>query len=1061
MRRPRSFVALIVVAVGIGGVLASSPRRRLLKPEPIRRAGRSSAPRAQMLRWAPVSADSHKRIVAGYGNLPLSFEANRGQTDLQVKFLSRGRGYGLFLTGTETVLALSRANNVPAQDELSAGSVREEGALNPRATDPISAVLRMKLAGANPAAYVVGIDELPGRSNYFIGNDPKKWHTNVPHYARVKYARVYPGIDLIHYGNQQQLEYDFVVAPGANPETIRLSFEGAKAMEIDAQGDLVLHTAAGEIREHKPVVYQEIAGVRQTISASYALRNEDEVGFAIAQYDRSQPLVIDPVLSYSTYLGGGGSDWGSGIAVDSAGNAYVTGSTSSADFPTTAGALQKNSGGGSDAFVVKLNPAGSQVVYATYLGGSDSDKAAAIAVDSAGNTYVTGSTSSTDFPTTPGEVQTSPGGSMNAFVAKLNSVGSQLVYSTYLGGSDADSGKGIAVDAAGNAYVVGQTRSANFPTANPIQAALGGGSDAFVAKLNPLGTGLIYSTYLGGKNDDEGSAIAVDSSGNAYVTGSTQSSNFPTANPLQTFIGNGTCVTGFGFTRASNFPTTAALLASIWGGTWFLHFYTGPPGPPPPCADAFVSKVNPSGSALVFSTYLGGSSDDRGSAIAVDSSGSVYVTGRTSSPHFPTANAIQVVLGGFTNAFVARLNATGSALMFSTYLGGNGSDEGTGITVDSSGSAYVTGNTSSTNFPTVFPVQILSSGSHSFATKLNPAGTALVYSGYLGGTDVDHSFAIAVDSGGNAYVTGMTRSTNFPTVNPRQAFLSGFSNAFIAKIAPIPGPAVATLPASLSFPQQPLNTTSSPQTVTLANKGDGALTVTAIAIAGANSGDYAQVNACRPFPKTLNPNDTCSIDVTFTPSTTGLRNASVTISDNAAGSPHTVQLSGNFPDFAISASSNSAIVSAGGSATSTITVTAINDFTGMVGLACRVLPAGANCNLSPSSVTVGANPGISTLTVTTTARSAFLAPPVELLRVKPLYAIWLALLGMAFVAVREPKSAKKRISLSLVLLLILLAVQQGCGGKSEQGTQSGTYNITVTGGFSSLQHSTGFTLTVR
>jgi hypothetical protein len=300
-----------------------------------------------------VSADGQERIVAAYGKLPLSFEANRGQTDVQVKFLSRGHGYGLFLTGTATVLALSRANGVAARGELRTGSVREEGSFDPRTTDTTSAVLRMELAGANPAACVVGVDELPGRSNYLIGNDPKKWRTDVPHYARVKYERVYPGIDLVHYGNQQQLEYDFIVAPGAKPEAIRLSFEGAEGMEIDAQGDLVLHTAAGEIREHKPAVYQEIAGVRQTIAGSYLLRSENEVGFAVAQYDTSKPLVIDPVLSYSTYLGGSGSESGAGIAVDGAGNAYVTGSTSSADFPTTPGTLPR--GGNQDAFVAKID----------------------------------------------------------------------------------------------------------------------------------------------------------------------------------------------------------------------------------------------------------------------------------------------------------------------------------------------------------------------------------------------------------------------------------------------------------------------------------------------------------------------------------------------------------------------------------------------------------------------------------------------------------------------------------------------------------------------------------
>jgi len=424
------------------------------------------------------------RILDSYGKLPLSFEVNHGQADARVKFLSRTGGYTLFLTGDEAVLTL-RGGKADTNKAKIAGIAHplKSGMAVPRA----GGVLRMKLRHANPAAKVTGADELAGTSNYFIGNDPAKWRSNVPTYAKVKYEGIYPGIDLVYYGNQRQLEYDFIVAPGADPRRIEFDVRGAKRIRRDEHGDLVLKMGEGEIRLHKPVVYQEKNGARQEIAAQYAITEQNRVGFEVVGYDSGRPLYIDPLI-YSTYLGGSGDDTGYGIAVDSAGNAYVTGYTSSTDFPTM-NPLQPTYGGGAyDAFVAKINAEGSALVYSTYLGGSNDDQGNRIAVDSAGNAYVTGTTSSTNFPTM-NPFQAANGGGTDAFVAKLNSPGTALVYSTYLGGSDNDFGYGIAVDSSGNAYVTGGTYSTDFPTKNPLQATFGGGlSDAFVAKINATGS---------------------------------------------------------------------------------------------------------------------------------------------------------------------------------------------------------------------------------------------------------------------------------------------------------------------------------------------------------------------------------------------------------------------------------------------------------------------------------------------------------------------------------------------------------------------------------------------
>src|SRR5216110_1557886 len=523
----------------------------------------------------PLAAAAETRVSQSYGKLPLHFEANQGQTHQDVRFLARGAGYSLFLTPTEAALTLTKQVS-PARKPAAHGKSEPRGAATGTA-------LRISFAGANPRPRVTGLEELPGKANYFIGNDPAKWRTNVPTYAKVRYTDLYPRIDLLYYGNQRQLEYDLVVHPGADPTRIVLDIQGADRLQVDAQGDLVLQTTVGPIRQRKPVIYQEIDGVRKDIPGGYVLKGEHQVGYKVAAYDASQPLVIDPILSYSTYLGSSDEEGETRIAVDAAGNAYVAGETVSSNFPTTAGAFQTTFGGGvfsaGDAFVTKLNPTGSALVYSTYLGGSSSDAGYGIAVDAAGNAYVTGGTGSTDFPTTIGAFQTTKGGGFrDAFVTKLNPTGSALVYSTYLGGSGDDYGEGIKLDAAGNAYVTGGTGSTVFPTtAGAFQRTFGAPvcdgctSNAFVTKLDPTGSALVYATYLGGSGRDGGWGIAVDTLGNAYVTGSTTSS--------------------------TNFPTTTGAFQTTYGGGF---------------GEAFVTKLNPTGSALVYSTYLGGSGGESG-----------------------------------------------------------------------------------------------------------------------------------------------------------------------------------------------------------------------------------------------------------------------------------------------------------------------------------------------------------------------------------------------------------------------------------------------------------------
>jgi hypothetical protein len=690
------------------------------------------------LRPAPsttVPAGAKRRVTDAYAKLPLAFIPNAGQIDGSVRYYAQGAGYTLYFTHHKVVLALQKGHRGEALD--------------------------LRFLGVNPNAELVAADRASGKVNYLMGSER---HTGLPTYGRVIYRDLWPGIDMVFRGKGGRLNYEFRLRPGAKVSDIHLAYAGAEGVSLSRSGKLLIDTPLGTLRDARPQSFQRIDGRRVPVNSRYALAG-NSYGFAVGHHDLRRSLVIDPSLAYSTFLGGSfvESSRGIDIAVDSAGAAYLTGSTGSTDFPTTAGAYDTTQNGSYDAFVTKLNPAGSSLAYSTYLGGSDNDFGLGIAVDSAGAAYVTGETLSADFPTTAGAFENS----FDAFVTKLNPAGSSLAYSTYLGGSGLDTGYGIAVDSAGAAYVTGTTAGGFPTTAGAFDTGANGNRDAFVTKLDPARTGLAYSTYLGGGGIDQGLGIAVDSAGAAYLTGSTGSTDFPT--------------------------TAGAFEASYNGGF----------------SDAFVTKLNPAGSGLAYSTYLGGSGGDgslfpgapgAGAGIAVDSQGAAYVTGDTSSTDFPTTTGAfdTSFNGGFGDAFVTKLDLAGSGLAYSTYLGGSNFDpspDGIDIAVDSAGAAYVTGSTDSPDFPTTagaFDTSFTGANGDrdAFVTKLNPAGSSLAYSTYLGGSLAESGFGIAVDSAGAAYVTGFTGSADFPTTTG--AFDTSTPGAFVTKLT-FPSGAAATV----------------------------------------------------------------------------------------------------------------------------------------------------------------------------------------------------------------------------------------------------------------------------
>ncbi|MGA7313327.1 MAG: SBBP repeat-containing protein [Silvibacterium sp.] len=742
----------------------------------------------------PSSAGTGSSPVAGLEKAPLSFEVNQGQSDPGVKFLSHGNGYSLYLTDSAAVLVLAKhrsRSKVPDGNSVTGD------------------VIRMELPGAQRDLHVSGADELPGKANYFVGNNPSKWRAGIPTYARVRYEDVYPGIDLVYYGNQRTLEYDFIVAAKADPGLVRLRFQGAERLSITSSGDLAIRCRNGEIAFHKPVVYQMKGGIHEPVEGRFRRLAGNSIGFRLASYDHTRAVIIDPALAYSTYLGGSGPclnpglssagtcDSANAIAVDAAGDAYVVGGTINSDFPVTASAFQKVNNGMAfnngyyinNAFVTKFNPRGSALIYSTYLGGTTQDEsvgyfngdvATGVAIDAAGNAYVTGFASSYNFPVTSNAFQKVNnagfgGGSVpvssNAFVTKLNATGSALIYSTYFGGSGSidvnpgelvgDSAAGIAVDAAGNAYIAGTTASTDLPvTSNAYQKVNntfgGGNTNLFITKFNPSGSALVYSTYLGGSGffdnpgdpfGDSAGGIAIDSAGDAYVTGTSYSRDFP--------------VTANAYQKVNKTPYSAMF---AYGGS-----------------NAVVTEMNATGSALVYSTYLGGSTGDGANAIVLSPAGNVYVSGLAGSPDFPvTPHAFRKVNTN-GDGFVTELNSAGSALVYSTFLGGGVANS---IALDAFGSAYLTGG-AGPNFP-VTP-DAFRKANHgngdAFISKLDPTGSTMLYSSYLGGSGSDTGSGIAVDWFGDAYIAGTTCSTDFPLAGePFQSTNKGPGcTAFVSK----------------------------------------------------------------------------------------------------------------------------------------------------------------------------------------------------------------------------------------------------------------------------------------
>jgi hypothetical protein len=705
-----------------------------------------------------------------FGNLPLYFEAGS-----PARFSAQGRDAQFSVSATGAQLDLQKS-----------GGTR---------------TVQMQFTGANPQSEIHGDSELAGKINHLTGSQPAQWRAGVPTFAKVRVEEIYPGINLVYYGNQQRLEYDFTVAAGANPDAIAIHFTGADKISVSAQGELVLKLGRDEMLQPRPVIYQTVNGERREISGGYKMLDANNVAFTVGNYDRARPLVIDPVLDYSTYFGGTLVDTAWSVAVDAAdGSVLVAGQTFSKiaikntkypdDFVkgtpfSTPGALQEEFGGGKltgDGFVARFDATGTNLIYLTYLGGSGDDFVDGVAVDTNGNAFVTGFTDSSNFPTVNALYPTISG-SINkktkayygdAFVAELDASGSNLVFSTYLGGGSLDTATGIALDSSGNVYVTGTTTSTNFPIVNPVAFQLTGSTNltlnqlagtnnAFVAEIGAGGTNLIYSTFLGGFSYDVAEGIAVDAAGSAWVTG---------------------------FTLSTNFPTTATALSTNLNEIGDKKDKTI-------AYDAFVTKLSPGGASLVYSTFLGSTNNDLAYKVACDAAGNAYVTGYSASPDFP--NTVTNVPGLYSivasnknsnadvDAFLTKFDPSG-ALVYSAFFGGKGSDIGYGVAVDPLGDAFVVGTTTSKDFPTNNPATALSAkrigNSDIFVMALNPDASAMLYSGYLGGKGNDSGYSIAVDAAGNAYLTGLTSSKDFPLTNAFQPFRNGKGDAILSKISP-------------------------------------------------------------------------------------------------------------------------------------------------------------------------------------------------------------------------------------------------------------------------------------
>jgi len=1028
---------------------------------------------------ATTSNAERRKVLDSYGKLPLSFIENQGQTAQEVRYTSHGGQYDLFLTQSEAVLALRHIKHYdlsPLHRAMNLKQMRQDHKAAKTAATTTTAV-RMQFENANPNPQISAADKLSGKVNYYIGNDPSKWHVGVPSYSRVKYSQVYPGVDLVFYGNQRKLEYDFVVAPGADPSRIRMNLAGARKLHLSKSGDLIVKVADGHIELQKPVVYQTINGHRKPVDGKYSM-NGSHIAFAVGSYDRREPLIIDPVLLYGTYLGGDNDEQSLAIVVDAAGDAFVGGQTFSTNFPLAGVGLTtgfSNPNGFGFGFVSELNPTGTALVLSTYLGGTTpgGDAVLGLAIDASGNGYVTGETFATDFPTTAANAL-KPTLSVNAggtsFIAASNTSGT-LVYSSYLGGNNGDFGNAVAADANGNAYVTGSTFSdpgtldINFPVSagafqstDPSGANLG---SAFLTVINTKASGaasLGYSSYLGGDGAnvgnsnvgaaEQGFGIALDSNNHAYITGATASSNFPLS--------------------TTNFQSAAA-----------NNIFT-----------AFISEFDTTktgAASLVYSTYLGGSggngTGDFGTGIDVQSGTTVaYVTGTTNSADFPTTSgALQKTGDNVSGAgYVTLLDTSvGSSLKYSTFLGNQGTT-GFSIKADkTSGKAVVAGVTASPTFPvTVGAFQTaLATGAagDGFVSEIDPSvsgGGGLLYSTYLGGSGSpsapDQANGIALGTLPTVFVTGQTFSTNFPTTaGAFQTALDGPSDAFIVSLNLTALAPLAVSPTSLPFTSPAVGTPAGAQTVTLTNN-----TGTAIPFTSATIVVGAPPASATDFTATVTPactsiaanGGTCTVSINYTPSVATMETATLVLTDGGPGSPQSVALTGNVvatpPDFTISAAPASFSVARGATGTSTITVGSVGSFSSAVTLTCSGAPAKSTCSVSPSSVTpTTGTPATATLSLATT-RHGEVAPPVSL-RFPPyvprvVVPVFLTLFAMLFFFVSDQRLRGRLAAAAVVLFFVVIA---GCGGSSG-GTPTGTVTLTVTGTAGSSMHTTTVSATV-
>ena len=1041
-----------------------------------------------------IDKGAHTSVLASYGQLPLIFERNQGQTDPRVKFLARGSAYGLFLTTESAVLKL-------------------------RHSPDASSVLSIKFSNANPRPTVTGEVELPGKSNYFIGNDPAMWHRNIPQFARVRYARIYPGIDLVFYGRRGHLEYDLKVAPGGNPSRVALQLSGEQNATVDSAGDLVLSISGGDVRLQAPRIYQMMGERKVPVEGRFELRRRNEVGFEVGKYDPTRTLVIDPVLTYSTFLGGSGEEacsviLGTGtplsgcpaVAVDPASNAYIAGSTTSADFPLSISPYQAGLRGAANIFVSKFNAAANTLIFSTYLGGNGKDYTAGVGVDSATDVIVGGTTTSSNFPTqgVNGPFQSAPtNANKHVFVSKLDPAGHTLLYSTYLSGNGSETATGLAVGQSDqNAYVTGTTTSTNTPTAtSAFPATLGAYQTApaagstiqfFMSKIDPSLSGnasLAYSTYFGGGNPSTGVAlgggIAVDIGNNVYITGGTNLlhvgafNDFPILNAYQGCLD----------TAPSTTPITCP------------SNVTNP--------DAFVAAFNPNattGAQLLYSTYLGGSGTDIGYGIASDGT-SAYVTGSTDSTDFPVAGSgvFQPTYGGGpSDGFLAKLAnpvTTGTTpglvtLSYFTYLGGAGTDVGLGVAVDSIQGARVTGWTNSTNLPVLNNSNIQAGyegNNDAFVARIDTTATSPTAAGhyltYLGGTGADYGTGIAVDPQGSSYVAGETSSPDFllvavPQTPAFQPSLNGATDAFLSKLGPnlaltLTGdssPPVVGVGNQVSFEYTISNTGDPASNIIFTDSlpSSGASFTSATVSSGSCGSATGGIVSCTIG--TLNAGATATATVVLTPtasttpSTTSLtlgNTASVTV-QGCSSCTQSLTTSVMVNDYTITVSPSTATVPAGVPATYTATVTPTGNIPNTVSISCSSgLPTGATCTETVNPIpNLSKGVGVTTtLIINTTTR---VTTVTEMRKFgASFYGVWLPISGLAVMGVGFGASRKRWLLMVLLVagFFSLMIFQAGCGSKATitttTGTPAGTYLVTVTATSGSATRNATVTLVVQ